>query len=95
MTETSARVREFKMPDVGEGLTEAEILAVVCHERYTLGGADPTGAYATEYANWCAPDAPAWLALEDGSATFANIDTKVTGAIKVGTEPAAGSSASS
>ncbi|MEU3884915.1 dihydrolipoamide acetyltransferase family protein [Streptomyces californicus] len=26
MTETSARFREFKMPDVGEGLTEAEIL---------------------------------------------------------------------
>ncbi|MGC5533026.1 dihydrolipoamide acetyltransferase family protein [Streptomyces sp. SR-10] len=26
MTETSARYREFKMPDVGEGLTEAEIL---------------------------------------------------------------------
>ncbi|AXK37035.1 2-oxo acid dehydrogenase subunit E2 [Streptomyces armeniacus] len=26
MTETSTRIREFKMPDVGEGLTEAEIL---------------------------------------------------------------------
>ncbi|MER6189024.1 dihydrolipoamide acetyltransferase family protein [Streptomyces cyaneofuscatus] len=26
MTQTSARFREFKMPDVGEGLTEAEIL---------------------------------------------------------------------
>ncbi|MFJ2023547.1 dihydrolipoamide acetyltransferase family protein [Streptomyces sp. NPDC087897] len=26
MTDTSARFREFKMPDVGEGLTEAEIL---------------------------------------------------------------------
>ncbi|MEE1751374.1 dihydrolipoamide acetyltransferase family protein [Streptomyces sp. SP18CS02] len=26
MTDTSARYREFKMPDVGEGLTEAEIL---------------------------------------------------------------------
>ena len=31
--------------------------------------------------------------LEDGSATFDNIDTKVPGAIKVGTEPAPGSSA--
>jgi mono/diheme cytochrome c family protein len=83
------------MPAQAGQLTEAEILAVVCHERYTLGGADLNGAYATEYANWCAPDAPAWLALEDGSATFDNIDTKVTGAIKVGKEPAAGSSASS
>ena len=26
MTEASARFREFKMPDVGEGLTEAEVL---------------------------------------------------------------------
>ncbi len=77
----------------GGALTDAQILAVVCHERYTLGGADLAGAYAKEYANWCAPDAPAWLALQDGSATFDNIDTKVTGAIKVGTAPAAGSSA--
>ena len=83
------------MPAQGGSLTEAQILAVVCHERYDLGGADINGAYATEYANWCAPDAPAWLALEDGSATFDNIDTKVTGAIKVGKDPAPGSSASS
>ena len=39
------------------------------------------------------PDAPAWTALEDGSATFDNVDTKVPGAIKVGTDPKAGSSA--
>jgi 2-oxoisovalerate dehydrogenase E2 component (dihydrolipoyl transacylase) len=26
MTESATRIREFKMPDVGEGLTEAEIL---------------------------------------------------------------------
>ncbi len=77
----------------GGALTEAQILAVVCHERYTLGGADPAGANQKEYDNWCAPDSPAWTALQDGSATFDNIDTKVTGAIKVGTEPKAGSSA--
>ncbi len=74
-------------------LTEAQILAVVCHERFTLGGADAAGADQKEYDNWCAPDSPAWTALEDGSATFDNIDTKVTGAIKVGTEPRAGSPA--
>ena len=77
----------------GGALTEAQILAVVCHERYTLGGADPTGADQKEFDDWCAADSPAWTALEDGSATFDNIDTKVTGAIKVGTEPAAGSPA--
>ena len=81
------------MPGQSAQLTEAQILAVVCHERYTLGGADPNGAYQKEFDNWCAADSPAWTALEDGSATFDNIDTKVTGAIKVGKEPKAGSSA--
>ena len=84
------------MPQQGEiyggGLTEAQILAVVCHERFTLGGADPLGANETEFTNWCAQDSPAWTSLEDGSATFADVDTKVPGAIKVGTDPVAGSS---
>jgi mono/diheme cytochrome c family protein len=87
------------MPQQGEkyggGLTDAQILAVVCHERFTLGGADPLGANETEFTNWCAEDSPAWTALEDGSATFEDIDTKVPGAIKVGTDPVAGSSAGS
>lgn len=87
------------MPQQGEKfggpLTEAQILAVVCHERFTLGGADPVGANQKEFDDWCAVDSPAWTALEDGSATFDNIDTKVPGAIKVGTVPAAGSSAGS
>ena len=81
------------MPAQAGQLTEAQILAVVCHELFTLGGADPIGANETEFNDWCAEDSPAWTALEDGSATFDNIDTKVTGAIKVGTEPAPGSSA--
>jgi mono/diheme cytochrome c family protein len=81
------------MPGQSAQLTEAQILAVVCHERFSLGGADLNGPYQKEYAAWCAPDAPAWLALEDGSATFDNIDTKVPGAIKVGKAPAPGSSA--
>ncbi len=83
------------MPGQSSQLTEAQILAVVCHERFTLGGADPAGTYQKEYDNWCAPTAPAWIALEDGSATFDTIDTKVPGAIKVGKVPAPGSSAGS
>ena len=59
------------------------------------GGADPIGANQKEFDDWCAVDSPAWTALEDGSATFDDIDTKVPGAIKVGTEPAPGSSAGS
>jgi len=83
------------MPAQGGQLTDAQILAVVCHERFTLGGADQVGANADEFNKWCSVDSPAWTALEDGSATFADIDTKVPGAIKVGTEPAPGSSAAS
>ena len=81
------------MPGQSSQLTQAQILAVVCHERFTLGGADPVGANEKEFDNWCAEDSPGWTALNDGSATFDNIDTKVTGAIKVGTDPKAGSSA--
>ena len=82
------------MPAQQGQLTDAEILAVVCHERFTLGGADQVGANQKEFDDWCSVDSPAWTALEDGSATFENIDTKVPGAIKVGTAPAPGSSAS-
>jgi mono/diheme cytochrome c family protein len=81
------------MPGQAGQLTDAEILAVVCHERFTLGGADALGADQKEFDNWCSVDSPAWTALEDGSATLADINTKVPGSIKVGTEPAPGSSA--
>ncbi len=76
--------------DFGGGLTEAQILAVVCHERYTLGGADPTGEYLEEYERWCSPEAPAWLGLEDGTLTFDNIDEEVEGALEVGRVPLPG-----
>jgi len=79
----------------GGAMTDAEILAVVCHERFTIAGADPAGANQQEFTDWCSADSPAWTALEDGSATFDNVDTKVTGAIPVGTEPKAGSPAGS
>ena len=52
----------------GGGLTDAQILAVVCHERFTLGGADQTGATLEEFEKWCSPEAPAWEGLEDGRA---------------------------
>ena len=43
------------MPAWGGNLTDAEILGVVCHERYDLGGGDP-GDMATEFDEWCAED---------------------------------------
>lgn len=43
------------MPAFKDSLTPAEVVAVVCHERYTLGGGDET---SQEFTDWCAPDAP-------------------------------------
>jgi mono/diheme cytochrome c family protein len=74
----------------GGSLTDAQILAVVCHERYTLSGADETTAYAEEYEKWCSPESPAWEGLETGELTFANIADELEDTIAIGTEPAAG-----
>ena len=55
------------MPAFGEQLTGAEIVAVVCHERYTIGGADPTSEeFADEYEAWCSPESPIFEGLEAG-----------------------------
>lgn len=55
------------MPAFGGQLTGAEIVAVVCHERYTLGGIDPTDeAFETEYEAWCSEESPIFAALEAG-----------------------------
>jgi mono/diheme cytochrome c family protein len=81
------------MPGFASSLSQAEILAVVCHERYTLGGADPTGDYLEEYEKWCSPEAPAWVGLEDGSLTFENIADELEDTFVVGTEPAPGHTA--
>jgi mono/diheme cytochrome c family protein len=74
----------------GGGLSQAQILAVVCHERYTLSGADPAGDYLEEYEKWCSPEAPAWTGLEDGTLTFDNLADQLEGTFPVGTVPLAG-----
>ena len=62
------------MPAWGEDangeLTDPELLAVVCHERYTLGGADETAAYAAEFEKWCAEDSEIFAGLEAGDFTL-------------------------
>jgi mono/diheme cytochrome c family protein len=52
---------------VGGSLTDYEILAVVCHERYALGGADPAADFAEEFETWCSEESEIFLALEGGS----------------------------
>jgi hypothetical protein len=83
--------------DAGGGLTDAEILGVVCHERYALGGADPTGAeYAEEYETWCSEESEIFHALEDGSATLATLHEMELGEVEIipiGDAPAEGSPA--
>ncbi len=83
----------------GGDLTDAEILAVVCHERYDLGGADPeSDEYAEEYENWCSDEAPTYAALESGVSLAELADQGLTNAagdaieiIPIGDAPAPGS----
>ncbi len=78
----------------GGALTEAEILSVVCHERYSISGADPKSEqWKSEYETWCSPDSEIFKALEAGSTSFDTIEKDFSmladkpGA--VGTEPRA------
>jgi hypothetical protein len=52
------------MPAFGTQLSAAELLAVVCHERYTVGGGDQT---SEEFVEFCGPDAPAFTEAEEAS----------------------------
>jgi hypothetical protein len=75
---------------VGGGLTDYEILAVVCHERYALGGADPTGDYAGEFEEWCSEDSAIFADLEAGG-QLSDLDQRFEGIIPIGAAPAPGS----
>jgi mono/diheme cytochrome c family protein len=61
----------------GGELTDAQLLAVVCHERYDLSGASQDSA---EYAKWCSPDSTIYAGLADGSLTFESPDLADVGA---------------
>ncbi len=72
------------------GLTDVEILAVVCHERFDLAGAAHEGP---EYETWCSETSEIFLALEAGTATFANLHEQFEGVMQIGEAPVAGTSA--
>jgi mono/diheme cytochrome c family protein len=68
------------MPAQSGELTEYEILGVVCHERYTLSGADPASEeYLEEYENWCSEESPVFIALEAGGTLAGLADLGITG----------------
>jgi mono/diheme cytochrome c family protein len=60
----------------GGELTDGELLAVVCYERYGLGGGD---LESPDYLNYCAPDAENFAAVEDGGFEAAGITIKLNG----------------
>lgn len=77
----------------GGALTDAQILAVVCHERYNLAGADRTSTqWLAEYTLWCSPESKVYAALKGGSATFDSLDAvfKADKVLPVGTAPRPG-----
>jgi mono/diheme cytochrome c family protein len=78
-----------QMPGWRGNISEADIVAAVCHERYDLGGGDKASA---EYALWCAPDSAIYAGFKDGSVTMTNVGDKFKdkGVIAVGDKPLAG-----
>ncbi|MDJ0768530.1 MAG: hypothetical protein QNJ12_07030 [Ilumatobacter sp.] len=78
---------------VGGGLTDYEILAVVCHERYALGGADPDGEWAEEFEQWCSEESELFIALENGEQSLATLHEMDESIIPIGDAPAPGSPA--
>ena len=86
--------------NAGGDLTDAEILGVVCHERFAFNGPDITEdeLAAEEFENWCSEESPIFAAVEEGT-PLAELDTtEIVDAegvpikiLDIGTEPAPGS----
>jgi mono/diheme cytochrome c family protein len=80
----------------GGGLTDYQLLSVVCHERYTLGGADPTSAeFAEEFQTWCSEDSPIFSGLQGGQFGLRDMEMVIEDIIPIGMEPVPGSPAES
>ena len=85
----------------GGTLTDDEILGVVCHERYSFNGPDPTDEeWVEEYETWCAEESPVFAAVEAGTALadldtagLVDIDGNAIEIIDIGDAPAEGSPA--
>jgi hypothetical protein len=81
------------MPAQGGDLSDAEILGVVCHERYTLGGAeegDP--AFTEEFETWCAEGSEIFADLEGGG-DIRTLAERFPDTMPIGNEPVPGSPA--
>ena len=67
------------------GLTEADILGLVCHIRYDISGADAAGEWAAEYEKWCAPTSAIFAGLEGETMTFDSPELMIGTAPRLGT----------
>ena len=76
----------------GGGLTDYEILGVVCHERYALGGAEPDGEYSEEFEQWCSEESEIFVDLESGG-HLTDLHERFDGLLPIGDAPAPGSPA--
>ena len=86
----SARCRRGAMPAGGD-LTDAEILAVVCHERYDLGGADPTVDYGSRVREVVRRGLRRSSPTSRPAATSARLEQRFPDIIPIGEAPVAGS----
>jgi mono/diheme cytochrome c family protein len=78
-----------QMPGWKGSITDAEILATVCDERYGLGGADEA---SDEFALWCSPESEIYAQLQAGTATFENLHEVFAdqGVLEIGSTPIPG-----
>jgi hypothetical protein len=60
----------------GGSLTDVELLDVVCHERITLSGEDPTNEQAL---SWCTPDGEKYMQVSTEGLAAAGVDTNPGG----------------
>lgn len=73
----------------GGTLTDAQLLAVVCHERFGLAPAELQTTYADEFETWCSPEGANWLAVEEGGFEGLGLDVSASVAIPSPIEEAA------
>lgn len=78
-----------QMPGWKGTITDAEILAAVCDERYNLGGGDQT---SDEFVLWCSPESEIYAALVGGTATLETVHTVFAdkGVLEIGATPIPG-----
>ena len=81
------------MPAWGGNLTDAEILGVVCHERYDLGGGDSAGVNGRPSSASGAPKTPRSSPTSKPAATSARSSERFPDIIPIGEAPVPGSPA--